>query len=85
MMETELSFLITLLLEHKLPKVTKELVKERIKGLQGTQVFVSAPRPPIQQSRPTVAMEAPEAVSAMPRLQGGEVTTGQGTRGPRKF
>ncbi len=37
---TELSFLIDLLLNHKLPKATKDALAERIKGLSTTNVVV---------------------------------------------
>lgn len=41
---SELSFLLDLLLEHKLSKTTKDLIKERIKVIEGYQkAIVTAP------------------------------------------
>lgn len=80
-METELSFLLNLLLEHKLPKATKDLVKERIKVIQ--QPVTSMHR--MVTSQPTAAPTNLEALPMPARIQGGEVTTGPGTKGPRKW
>ena len=89
-METELSFLITLLLEHKLPKATKELVKERVKALQALQPVSKQPMAPIPQRTVEQAQIIPESVMTgsvplPPRIVGGEVSTGAGIRGPRKY
>ena len=91
-METELSFLLTLLLEHKLPKATKEAVKERIKGLEARKSPVVAAissrnlvtsQNEAQANENILAQAA--APSSVPRIMGGEVNTGLGIKGPRKF
>lgn len=41
---TELSFLLDLLLNHKLPRPTKEAITERIKEIEMRQVQASMPR-----------------------------------------
>lgn len=83
-METELSFLLTLLLEHRLSKGTKALVRDRVKAIQGQQ-----PQRPINQmvtSTPTAAPPADIFSAPLPpRVVGGEVSTGAGTKGPRKW
>ena len=68
-METELSFLVTLLLDHKLPKATQGLLKERIKLLQTApvpalpQVFMQGMAG--QQARPAPQAQAASTLAAM--------------------
>lgn len=83
-METELSFLLTLLLEHKLPKGTKELVKDRIKVIQGNQP-VTRQAPQMVTSSPSQGNIEAFSTPLPPRIVGGEVSTGAGTKGPRKW
>lgn len=47
-METELSFLLTILLEHKIPKATKDALKERIKKIQEVAPITLGFSPPRQ-------------------------------------
>lgn len=94
-METELSFLLTLLLEHKLPKGTKELIKDRIKCIQvpNAQQPARPIMPQMVTSRPSESGDLANATVSFPaaapvipnRLVGGEVSTGPGTKGPRKW
>lgn len=65
-MSTELSFLIELLLQHKLPQKTKDLVAERIKHVEAhlsdpARVLHSRPLAPAPQyhSHPALASQAP--------------------------
>lgn len=86
---SELSFLLMLLLDHKLSREVKALLKERIKEIESKPQAMSSQRTmAMTQSPSTLAnIEA----SALPppivpkRIVGGEVDTGNGTRGPRKF
>ena len=72
-----------MLLEHKLPRGTKELVKDRIKSIQVPQTVQARPiMPQMVTSTPNAPLDAPHPPA---RLVGGEVSTGPGTRGPRKF
>ena len=96
---TELQFLLELLLKHKLPKGTKQLVADRIGEVEATMLkptitqAYQAPvsvRAPVQTSvvqHPGMdaagIMQAPPAITR--GIVGGEVATGNGTKGPRKF
>lgn len=66
---TELSFLVDLLLNHKLPKATRDAVAARIKEVEEryasapVQVALSAPRP----LPPHIAKQAPSTIAAMIR------------------
>lgn len=111
---TELQFLIHILLEHKLPKVTKELVAKRIGEVEQNMGRPMVRNTVIQEQPQKLINGAPQAAStiaamerdgvpnqtpivtaplpaltpsafAMNRIKGGEVNTGKGTRGPRKF
>jgi len=42
---TELSFLIDLLLNHKLPKTTQQAIKARLDSLQSQPIIPSPPKP----------------------------------------
>jgi hypothetical protein len=60
---TELSFLLDLLLWHKLPKATKEAITSRIKDIESQAVFVSPSRSSfVQKSERTIA-SPPEIIS----------------------
>lgn len=56
---TELSFLIELLLNHKLPKATKDLIAERVKEVEGNRT--APPRPII----PPITGGVPQAASTI--------------------
>ena len=60
----ELSFLISLLLEHKLPAKTKTAIQARIKEVEATLVFT---RPPTQATRPSPTAQAPYTQAALDR------------------
>jgi hypothetical protein len=66
---TELSFLIDLLMNHKLPKVTKELIANRIKEvgslLQVKEVYI--PAGPHVGTLPYKSTQAPSTLAAMAR------------------
>lgn len=66
---TELSFLIELLLNHDLPKVTKDLVAARIRTVE--ERLVAVPNMPSTTSRTmtvhAVSQQAPSTVAAMIR------------------
>ena len=62
---TELSFLVELLLNHKLPKVTKDLVASRIKEVE--QSFGQRPQPYVQAVRPNPTGQAASTLAAMER------------------
>lgn len=52
---TELSFLIELLLNHKLPKKTKDIIAERVKTIQAQPITVNSRPMPL----PIVSGQAP--------------------------
>lgn len=96
---SELSFLLILLLDHKLSKPVKDLIKDRIKEIE-TKPQVKSIQIPILgtiggQAPSTLANLEREHAQPQPaapplppitnRIVGGEVDTGRGTRGPRKF
>lgn len=101
-MQTEISFLLELVLNHKLPAGAKQACLERIKSVEEA-LAARAPIAPqranaaVMQTPSTqrllegapspdnVAVVAPAAPVIPPRVVGGEVSTGAGTRGPRKF
>lgn len=62
---TELTFLLELLLKHKLPLSTKAFVADRIKEVEGNlnaraPIHIAAPQPFVGQVKPAaVAMQAP--------------------------
>jgi len=65
---TELTFLVELLLNHKLPKPTKDLVAQRIKEVE--ESFAARPALPIQpkQAIPAhLANQAPSTLAALAR------------------
>lgn len=65
-METELSFLLTLLLEHKIQKATQATIKERIKKLQEAPATFMPPAwvaAPVQ--RPAPQAQAASTLAAM--------------------
>lgn len=92
---SELSFLIDLLLNHRLTKDVKTLVAERIKEIEGkpqASPRVALPAHLIGQAPSTIANLAAEppvnpmqAPPTSQRIQGGEINTGNGTRGPKKW
>jgi hypothetical protein len=123
-MQTEIRFLLDLVLEHKLPAEAKRLCLERIGEVEASlasrpsQSIMPIHRPAPQEQAPStqrlletqlsrMASPTPEsiaanalnnvqsptiqmaaltpAIPAHQRIVGGEVNTGNGTRGPRKF
>jgi hypothetical protein len=65
---TELSFLIELLLNHDLPKATKDLIAERIKEVESKLYVTQSPKPALQQvSYVTGPQQAPSTLAAMAR------------------
>lgn len=93
---TELSYLLDLLLNHKLPRATKLSITERIGLIQShTQapmlqrqgIIAQAPSTQklIDAASAGIAEAAPVVMAASKRIIGGEVSTGNGTKGPRKF
>lgn len=96
---TELSFLLELLLNHKLPKKTKDAVAERIKVVENGII----PQPTAIRAAPMISSRMPPAEPIIPpqafvpnaiplpkadidkETGRAVVPTGNGTRGPRKF
>lgn len=95
---TELSFLLELLLNHKLPKKTKDAVAERIKVVENGII----PQPTAIRAAPLISsrMPPPDPIPPQAFVPNGiplpkaeidketgraVVQTGNGTRGPRKF
>lgn len=95
---TELSFLLELLLNHKLPKKTKDAVAERIKVVENGII----PQPTALRAAPVISSRMPPPDPIPPQAfvptginppkveidkQTGTATvpTGNGTRGMRKF
>ena len=81
---TELSFLLDLLLNHKIQKVTQDAIRERIKEIELGQVQ------PVRRNHPNVidtTVTPLQMQTAMnpARITGGVVDTGPGLKGPRKF
>lgn len=64
MTQTELSFLIEVLMNHKLPKPTKELVRTRIMYVESMMGLIP-PRPPMP--RPEFQGQAPSMQAIMAR------------------
>lgn len=99
---TELSWLVDLLLNHKLSKPVRDHVANRIRDIEAAtpkaapQVVRHAVVPG-QQAPSTIANMNGEGsakaishiptmtISAENRIIGGEISTGAGIRGPRKF
>ena len=61
---TELSFLLELLLNHKLPKLTKDLVSERIKEVE-QRLSNASPVTHVTQRSVSVPYQAPSTVALM--------------------
>ena len=100
-MQTEIRFLLDLVLNYKLPAEAKKLCLERIGEVEASLALPQRPlipliRNPIEQApstqrlmdmqgtAPVTPMTAP-VINPAQRIVGGEVNTGNGTRGPRKF
>lgn len=58
---TELSFLIDLLMDHKLTKVTKDLIADRIRYVESNMQPHATPRP----THPSAPMQAPSTLAAL--------------------
>lgn len=96
---TELSFLIDLLLNGRLQKAVQEKVKARIAEVEQNMSLPQAvkqyTRVPASLEPPASIAQTPEAakamsdrreaVQAMVNAKPIEVSTGSGTKGPRKF
>jgi hypothetical protein len=57
--ETELSFLLTLLLEHKLPKATQGAIKDRLKKIQEAPAVMMPIQRPLPHAQVGGIMQAP--------------------------
>lgn len=108
-MQSEIKFLLDLVLNHKLPPTAKKACLERIGEVEQYLVTAIRPQPvmaqgPTQKSAAQLRFEMEQAVGApiqvnvddaetivapvvapVKRIVGGEIHTGNGTRGPRKF
>jgi hypothetical protein len=99
-MTTELQWLIKMLTQHKLPSGLKDLFIERIGEVEASlskpsirmqQVnpgvhYAPIQAPSMQRAIDEMNNDAPVMPPiAQKRIIGGEVDTGKGTRGPRKF
>lgn len=95
---TELSFLIDLLLNQKLNKQVKDLVANRIREIETRSPQAAPVNLRGAQAPSTIAnltgqtLQGPVShiptapvASAEGRIVGGEINTGAGIRGPRKF
>ena len=91
---TELTFLLDLLLNHKLPLATKNLIKDRIGVIEAQmattpKTIVQQPITQMQAPTPVVAVaQTPQAAEALARraaliAQGDKPEAGR--TGPRKF
>lgn len=87
---TELQFLLHLYMEHKLPKATKELIKERI-GTVENNIAVAAPVPKPQPSAPITPLGIAAPAPGPPPRPGTQALTGEVPHrdghsvGPRKW
>jgi hypothetical protein len=102
-MQTEISFLLQLILDEDLSPKVQKLCRKRIKEIE---ISMGAQRPTLPPTRPQALDQAPSTLKAMERhamlpppatleapnqippaarIIGGEVNTGAGTKGPRKF
>ena len=88
---TELSFLLELLLNHKLPKATQLAIRDRIGSIQ-LEASLPAPRKPIIQGPEPVAQiaQSPAAAQALAQRQAAIQAAlsdkpEQGRTSPRKF
>ncbi len=92
-MQTEIRFLLDLVLNHKLPAEAKKLCLERIGEVEASLIppprhlSVSTAQAPSTQRALDAQIQttAPTAPPIINRVVGGEIQTGNGTRGPRKF
>ena len=92
---TELSFLLDLLLNHKLLTNTKKSVVERIQFIEGQMsvqqpiktkpVSIATPLEPVTVQAQQAVAERNIAIQAAVAGKPIEVATGGGSRGPRKF
>lgn len=98
---TEIQFLIDLILNHKLSKEAKDLCTKRIGDVEANltrapQRIFTPIQPPNTAQAPSMQaildkvpdgsiIAAPQGIPPSARMVGGEVNTGGGTRGPRKF
>ncbi len=64
---TELSFLIELLLNHKLQKVTKDAIAERIKEASGPNAIQQHVPNGVRSLSPMVAMQSPSTQAILDR------------------
>ena len=63
---SELSFLIELLLNHKIPKKTKDLIKDRIS-------LIESHRPQSQAIRPQIPLQAPSMQRSIEEMENGAI------------
>lgn len=89
---TEIQFLISIMLEHKLPEPVKQKFITRIGEVEALlsrpglvpKTIVQAPSTQRLLEQEAIVQHASKA-SVASRIVGGEVNTGNGTKGPRKF
>ena len=72
-MDTELTFLLTLLLEHKLTQPTKKLITERIKVVEAQ--YNAQPQQPVKRIAPSGPVQSPSTQAMLDR--DGPITTPQ--------
>lgn len=91
---TEIQFLINLLLEHKLPESVKQKFIARIGEVESQMskpvmnarlITPMAQAPSTQRILDDMSEGIIPPPQATKRIVGGEVNTGNGTKGPRKF
>lgn len=84
-METEIKFLLRLVLDYKLPAEAKKMCLERIGIVE--ESLANRPRAVTPQAANPMITSTPMAPMIEPpqRVVGGEISTGPGLKGPRKF
>jgi hypothetical protein len=93
-MQTPISFILDLILDYELPADAQKRCRKYIRELEstmGTQAIIAKPQPSARAPgiSPRMPIEEPPTFVAPqitpPKLVGGEIHNGDGTRGPRKF
>lgn len=95
-MQTPISFILDLILDYELPADAQKRCRKYIRELEGSlgQKAITHPGRPINLDQAPSTQRLLEAQAAAPlplippminRVVGGEISTGPGTKGPRKF
>jgi len=97
-MQTPISFILDLILDYELPADAQKACRKYVRELEKNMSvapritsFTPPLRPTIEQSPSTLALMAKHELTApitapiQARIVGGEVSTGNGTRGPKKW